>query len=311
MKKLFSLILVLGLIFVITGCENFGVIEENGFGEVIVKKATYLDDQGNEVEYKDATVLVGDTEGKVGEGIAVPAGTYDVTVKTEINGTEYTTTKEKVLVEVGETVVLDKIQMEKVVANAYKFVFDPAEYGIEPSTIDNVIVAGGFGEQDGDLWWKTDIEVFSLNKQLDGNTWVGVFEDSIVQGDDEFKFVVNGSEWYGDPDTDNNMVVSEKATKVLAWKFVFDPAEYGIEPSTINNVIVAGGFGEQDGDLWWKTDIDVFSLNKQLNGNTWIGMFEDSIVQGDDEFKFVVNGSEWYGDPDTDNNMVVSEVATR
>ena len=171
--------MILSLVFLITGCENFGLNDEKDFGKLVVSKA-YLEEDGSEVT--SGTVKVDGKEAGFGEEIVLAKGTYRVTITDESGNT---TTEEGIVIKVAETTIINDA---KLIAppdyNAWKFTFNPEKYGL--SDIGEVhLVGDNFG-------WNAEDKTYSLIKQEDG-TFTGVFEVA-VEGDG-FKFIYDGDNW--------------------------------------------------------------------------------------------------------------------
>jgi hypothetical protein len=272
--------MILGLVFMITGCENFGLSDEAGFGQLLVSEVTLTD----ATVVNDAVVKIGDVEGTVGELINVPAGTYDVTVTTVINGLNYGATIPGIVIETGKTNIIENTVID-VLSNAWKFIFDPAAYGLEGTTFTEVHLVGDLPLSTWDI---ADTETYALREMADG-TWIGIFD---VEEGKEFKFAYNNpADWStnqyvgadGTPGGPNFVVGGGDETQaVLAWKFIFDPAVYGLEGTTFTEVHLVGDFPLSTWDI---ADTTTYPLIERADG-TWTAIFE---VEEGKEFKFAYN----------------------
>lgn len=306
MKRVISLLLILSLVFLITGCENFGLNDEKGFGKLVVSKALLED--GTEV--REGTVKAAGKEAGFGEEIVLASGVYDVVV-TDNSGNVGKV--EGIIIKVAETTILDNVKLAKPLYNALRFTFDPATFGgntvANPEQINEVYLKGNVNSDD----WSR-LEVMTRNED---DTW-SVIIPAVMDESLEFGFVYwldadgdgisdepdnEWGQWAGDnPATEGNYTVEAARTDgivedVIGMKLIFNPKTFGgntVEnPDQINEVYVKGSITAED---WSRLD----ALTKNEDG-TW-----SVIVPAVDDYTLEFGFVYWL---DTDGDGVSDEPA--
>lgn len=178
MKKIVSLLLLLGLFLVITGCENIGLNDKEGFGKLIVSRA-FLEDG---TELINGTVKVDGREAGFGEEIVLAKGTYRVSISDDYGNKVI---MEGIVIDAGEiTIIEDLVLYPELEYNAWKFIFNPEKYGLNIDEIEEVHLVGDkFG-------WDPADKTYSLMKK--GAVFTGIFAADEGTG---FKFIYNGEDW--------------------------------------------------------------------------------------------------------------------
>lgn len=195
MKKLVVLLLIFFLL-VLMGCSKDGLKDSSdegaGYGTVIVEETSIEFDDSlsinkDEVDLTVAVINVGGKTGSLDEKIeGVPSGSKTITISIDIDDKKYTGS-EKIVVEAGRDNIVSNLVFDEASAltNAWKFVFDPASYGI--NVTDEVHLVGDLPDAN----WDPTSYLYSLIEQDDG-TWVAIFDVDEGTG---FKFMYDSTSW--------------------------------------------------------------------------------------------------------------------
>ncbi|MFP4662050.1 MAG: hypothetical protein ACLFPF_07665 [Halanaerobiales bacterium] len=288
MKKIINLLLLLIAICLITSCQS-ELLDEKGFGQIVVTGVEKMDN----TPVSEAAIRIGDYTGSVGELMTVPTGIYDVRVTATIDGLNYGNTISGVVVETGETATISSVEID-VLSNAYRFIFDPEEYGVTVSDEVHLV-----GDLPAAAWDPANMS-YPLIEQADG-TWAANYDIDMGK---EFKFIYDSTSWNGHDIGDNgsNYLVGEcpgVTEAVLVWKFIFEPTEYGVTVDSEVHLV-----GNLPAATWDPANMS-YSLVQQSD-NSWAAYFD---VEEGTEFKFIYDSTSWNGHDIGDNgsNFIVGQ----